>query len=90
MSDTIDDKLTALVKAISSDDNAKFHPKGYVDRLKALIANERIDEIEIWLSHSTSRRLVDTEPAIRTVDFQDRIAELKSPPTPPKPEGIAG
>lgn len=36
----------------------------------------RLDENDIWLSHSTARRLNDNMPAIATVDFNDRIKEI--------------
>lgn len=60
-----DDKIDAIMHLIAAQNERR-------------VIEARKDENDIWLAHSTSRRLVDIEPAIRTVDFQDRIDELNA------------
>jgi hypothetical protein len=83
---TIEEILEEYAYSIASAESGEFvgdigdlmTTQEAVAALTLLITKARIDENDIWLAHSTSRRLVDTEPAIRTVDFQERVAELKA------------
>lgn len=43
----LDTELRILVRTIGSDDNAKFHPDGYVERIKKLLPPAPQREVEI-------------------------------------------
>lgn len=63
-----------VTKAACMQAIMQWHTKA----LQAAEVQTRLDENDIWLSHSRSRRLNDNEPAIRTVDFKERIKELQA------------